>query len=53
VHPKYTRESAHTLSINEPSAPILSNPPLIHCTQDKAIQETELPLPLNVKTYCH
>ncbi len=45
VHPKYTRESAHTPSTNEPSAPILSNPPLVHCTQDKAIQETELRLP--------
>ncbi len=45
VHPKYTRESAHTSSTNEPSAPILSNPPLVRRTQDKAIQETELPLP--------
>ncbi len=45
VHPKYTRESAHTPFTNEPSAPILSNPPLVHCTQDEAIQETELHLP--------
>jgi hypothetical protein len=45
VHPKYTRESVHTPSTNEPSAPILSNPPLVHCTWDKAIQETKLHLP--------
>ncbi len=45
VHPKYTRESAHTPSTNEPSAPILSNPPLVRYTQDEAIQETELHLP--------
>jgi hypothetical protein len=45
VHPKYTRESAHTPSTNEPSTPILSNPPLVHCTRDKVIQETKLHLP--------
>ncbi len=55
VHPKYTRERAHTLSINEPSAPIVSNPPLLSHSPypGQGNPGDRTPSPLNVKTYYH
>ncbi|CAM6048131.1 unnamed protein product [Sphagnum compactum] len=55
VHPKYTRERAHTLSTNEPSAPIPSSPPLLSHSlyPGQGNPGDRTPSPLNVKTYCH
>jgi len=55
VHPKYTRERAHTLSTNEPSAPILSNPPLLSHSlyPGQGNPGDRTPSTLNVKTHCH
>ncbi|CAM6076273.1 unnamed protein product [Sphagnum tenellum] len=55
VHPKYTRERFHTLSTNEPSAPILSNPPLLSHSlyPGQGNPGDRTPSPLNVKTHCY